>query len=372
MLAMVVLERQVRLPLLARLIPMSYSHWPAYYALVVVVAGAVFYLLWMLAITRLLRSSTRRDAASTDAPEGLARRDAASSLENPAEAHLGEVLLIGVALLLPYALIPSPAWIAVSLLLAVVICLYDLRDLRRMLAVPAEDLDEHRMPADQAQPLRQLAAQHGLERLNLIVAPSAADEGDGKGRGSDAPAWAQFIPTRGQVTFVFTRPLLKLLDPPGLRAVFAHELAHWRLKHSRKTVLAHMLARLACVVFVAQALGWILLLGPTVCPQFSFHPGDPLPPSSRHVETAVMIPTALLLWALASMAASLLLRAYMRDQELAAHAWAARAVGDAAAYAETLRRVAEHNGYQEPTPLGRLLDESPALDEVTAVLTRTR
>ncbi len=334
LLVAVVLERQVRGPAIRWLGAASVHTWPAWYAALLSVAGAAAYLLWMCAITRLVRMAVR--------PTGQGAAPAAApALGSPAEAHLGEAVLIAIALLVPYALVPTRVWIVLSVLLAGVICMFDLRDLGRLLNVPAQELDEHRMTSDQAQPLRQLAAEHGLERLNLVVAPPA-DDGEGQPeRLADQPALAQYIPTRGRATFVFTRSLVKLLDPAGLRAVFAHELAHWRLGHSRKTILAHMGGRLACVLAAASVLQW-------------------MPPAGA----ATLIPTALLLWALASVPATLLLRAYMRRQERQAHAWAVRVAGDPDTYVDALQRIAEHNGCQEPTRLGRLLDESPSLKEV--------
>jgi len=328
LLAAVALERQVRGPAIRWLAQASFSNWPAYYAALLSVAGAAAYLLWMWAITCLVRMAvcpTGQGAAPAAAP----------SVDNPAEAHLGEAVLIAIALLIPYALVPARVWIVLSVLLAGVICMFDLRDLGRLLNVPAQELDEHRMTSDQAQPLRQLAAEHGLERLNLIVAPPA-DDGEGQPeRLADQPALAQYIPTRGRATFVFTRSLVKLLDAAALRAVFAHELAHWRLGHSRKTILAHMGGRLACVLAVASVLEWM-----------------------RPAGAATLVPTALLLWALTWTLATLLLRAYMRRQERQAHAWAVQTTGDPGTYVDALERIAGHNGYREPTWLGRLLDES--------------
>ncbi len=362
LLAAVALERQVRGPAVRWLRGAGLGAWPAYYAALLSVAGAAAYLLWMWAITRLLRGALGpkahgRPSATADRSVGLTRPEAASeaapaaapSVDSPAEAHLGEAVLIAIALLVPYALVPTRVWIVLSVLLAGVICMFDLRDLGRLLNVPAQELDEHRMTSDQAQPLRQLAAEHGLERLNLVVAPPA-DDGEGRSeRLADQPALAQYIPTRGRATFVFTRSLVRLLDPAGLRAVFAHELAHWRLGHSRKTILAHMGGRLACVLAVALVL-------------------QRMPPAGA----ATLIPTALLLWALAWTLATVLLRAYMRRQERQAHAWAVRVAGHPGAYVDALQRIAKHNDYQEPTPLGRLLDESPSLREVVATVTRTR
>ncbi|HOD79938.1 MAG: hypothetical protein BWX88_02777 [Planctomycetes bacterium ADurb.Bin126] len=338
LLAAVALERQVRGPVVRWLrgagLGAGLGAWPAYYAALLSVAGAAAYLLWMWAITCLVRMAvcpTGQGAAPAAAP----------SVDNPAEAHLGEAVLIAIALLIPYALVPARVWIVLSVLLAGVICMFDLRDLGRLLNVPAQELDEHRMASDQAQPLRQLAAEHGLERLNLVVAPPA-DDGEGQPeRLADQPALAQYIPTRGRATFVFTRSLVKLLDAAALRAVFAHELAHWRLGHSRKTILAHMGGRLACVLAVASVLEWM-----------------------RPAGAATLVPTALLLWALTWTLATLLLRAYMRRQERQAHAWAVQTTGDPGTYVDALERIAGHNGYREPTWLGRLLDESPSPAEV--------
>lgn len=183
--------------------------------------------------------------------------------------------------------------------------------------------------------LRPLAREAGVEQVRLCRLAGAEAE----------HAFAGIQSAGGELVVYFSDPLLDLLPPAELRAVFAHELGHvassfrWWLVAARTVAAAGMVAVLWSAVSVvsltADSLGVAL---PRV---------------------------ALLLWVV-GLAGQAGLNALHRAEELHANRWAVELTGNTSDLAEALRRIAEQNGATgEPNRAARLLVSShPSLAEM--------
>jgi len=220
------------------------------------------------------------------------------------------------AVLVPYAWAHNPLWILPAL--AVAACFY-LREFRADLMSPRTNASAESAGMAPAawDDLHALGRDHGLASMNLLV----VDPSRGTGK-----ALAEYRPTTPEPTFVFTRAMVDLLDPAEMRAVFAHELAHHRLDHSRKAlaaVLARRLAGAGLVVAALQAAG----------------------PSPGAWEAVLAAPAVMLAWYLTQVLLYPIHCACQRRQERQAHRLALEMTKDPAAFVSALRKIAAHNGY---------------------------
>ena len=312
-----------------------------------------------------------RDAVAPDGDWASAGRDIQWST---AARRSGQWAIRAVLVLLcvlgPYAMVGGLYWPVVALPAAAILCLLEYRIRRVSDKVPGDPVERPRRgatgsaappaPATDANnespaqdagargpPIPDfwaLAAAQGVEGMNVFF----SREGDDKGR-----ALAQYLPTRGRPTFYLTRTLVNLLSPRQLLAVFAHELAHYRLRHSRKTILAWFgveLAAVAAACLILQA-AW--------------------PATASLRQAAQAAPMVLLTWCAARAFLSLARKACNRHQERRAHRLALEMTRDPRAFVSALSKIAAHNGYAEPPQWKKwLFHDVPSLGDSVAIARR--
>ncbi|HAU37537.1 MAG TPA: hypothetical protein DCX07_07435 [Phycisphaerales bacterium] len=189
--------------------------------------------------------------------------------------------------------------------------------------------------------LRALAAEAGLPGLRLRLLPP--DE-----RGE---MFALAYRLAGKPTVLLGRDLPARLDPAELRACFAHELAHLRLRHAMWDTLSALPTFLLAFLLAGAAL--------LLDPDGNWH---------THLDQA-FAPILLALWLAGAVAHPLRLW-LSRAQERQAYRWALKATGDPRAFLAAVRKLAGAN-LASPAPAGlleKLLYEThPALAEVESL-----
>ncbi len=190
-------------------------------------------------------------------------------------------------------------------------------------------------------PLRQLAADRHAGPVVLLTreAPDA-----------DEALWASCLPSPAEPMFYLSARMIGELSPEELKAVFAHELAHHELRHSRKSQWALTASRAAsllvlCLAATAGRATWSAW------------------------QAVRLTPVLLVGWYVLRVLAVPVEKAYLRHQERAAHRRAVAMTGEADAYVSAMRKVAADNlAEAAPGALERwLFWSSPSLAEVEAI-----
>ncbi|MCL2700910.1 MAG: M48 family metalloprotease [Phycisphaerae bacterium] len=171
-----------------------------------------------------------------------------------------------------------------------------------------------------AEPLRALADRVGVERSSYVL--RVGDEASDR-----SPGPAAYRMSGRTAEFFFGQDFMACLSPRERLAVFAHELAHHRLNHSR---LARRAALVANFVGVAMFTTWLLLLA-----------GD----DTKFLEP--LAPATFLAW-LTCLLLQPLYMAWLRDQERQANELALQMTGDAEAFAAAMTKLADHLGATPP------------------------
>jgi len=170
-----------------------------------------------------------------------------------------------------------------------------------------------------AEPLRELGERVGLARSSYVLLA-----GDGANPKSPGPA-AYRMEGRTPV-FFFDGDVMLRLSPRERLAVFAHELAHHRLDHSRRGTRA---ATVANLTGAAAFAAWLLLLT-----------GDATVASAFEHRLA---PATFLAW-LTCLLLQPLYMAHLRNQERHANQLALHITGDPEAFRSAMTTLADHLG----------------------------
>jgi Zn-dependent protease with chaperone function len=305
-----------------------------HYALFLIAAAAVAYAALRFILARAYRRALRRLPCPAGGAPG-----AAELMDDHDPRRLGRTALIVPAVMLPFAFFSGAAWVVGALLLVGILCGLEATTPPQPPAAQAIDAEALQRDAKLAD-LVHLAASRGLRRIAIIVPDDNAME-------------AACLPAEPRPTFVLSRPLVDAMPPAELKAAFAHELAHYELRHSRKTLLAEGLLRWlsaggVCVVLAAGSAGgsaW------------------------RAVRLA---PAALLTWYVLRVLLRPAATALLRGQERQAHRLGVEITGDPAAYVRMLRRLsAQCPPAGEPGPVERaFLTEAPSPEEAVGLVRR--
>jgi len=197
-----------------------------------------------------------------------------------------------------------------------------------------------------AGPLRELAERVGVARSSYVL--RAGDGSDAR-----APGPAAYRMTGRQAEFFFDHDFMAGLSPRERLAVFAHELAHHRLDHSRRSRRAALVVNFTGVAVFAT---WLLLLT-----------GD----DAKFLNA--LAPATFLAWLTCLLLGPLYL-AHLRDQERHANDLALRMTHDAEAFESAMKKLADHMRVtpfaaapqRPPKWLHGMFDAHPTLEETLA------
>jgi len=286
-------------------------------------AGGLGYVGLRLAVAWARRGRCARDLA--DDPERIPR-----------------TLTFLLAILLPFALLPEPAWWAVlGMGLGAVLVWLDYREeVCRPFPVGSAAPPEVAPEDVRLAPLRELAEARGVRDLTFVV-----------GEGDDSLT-AAYAPSRRGAVFYLSRGLFARCDEDERRVAFAHELAHCERGHSRVSLLLEAVLRLFAT---AGVCGLLALTGRAGSPWSAVR----------------LAPAALLAWSLLRAVTVPLEKSHTRRQEREAHRLALEMTDAPAAFERLFRKIAEEAGAGAPGRLRPwLLDDAPSLPETLAIVRR--
>jgi len=201
---------------------------------------------------------------------------------------------------------------------------------------------------DWSGPLRELADRNGVARSTILLL--ASDDAKSKKTKVKPPGPAAYRMEGRTAVFFFDREFMVGLSPRERLAVFAHELAHHRLDHSRRARREGLVVNL---IGAAAFAGWLVLLTGE---------GDSF--------WSHLAPATFLAW-LTCLLLHPLYMAHLRSQERQANELALRMTDDAEAFESAMTRLADHLGGASPVAAARsgrwlhwMFDTHPTLEEV--------
>jgi heat shock protein HtpX len=192
------------------------------------------------------------------------------------------------------------SWIVIGIAFVVVAVQLSFGDRLALRAVGAVDAPP-RHYAELHAAVERACIQANMPKPRVTVSPSSMPNALAVGR------------TRGGATLCVTNPMLRLLDPPELEAVIAHELAHIQNRDALVMTIASFLSLVAALLVKIAARG------------------------GHAAVKLVVFGAALATW----MISALLLRALSRYRELAADRTAAVITGRPSALASALMKIDE-------------------------------
>ncbi|HUU59074.1 MAG TPA: M48 family metalloprotease [Phycisphaerae bacterium] len=253
--------------------------------------------------------------------------------------HIGRGALFLLAIMVPFAVHAGPHWWVWAIPAVLAACGID--SLALGIRVPSRPLNEIGFSGEEIGALRELASRLGVQEVRVALLPP------------DDPAGAPRVGclSKGRAAIVCcTEDLPSRLTAREMKVVFAHELAHHRLGHARKSSWLGFALKFAAAMIVCFCL-------------------DLLHPFLGSGWSARLIAVTLALWQVFYGLGLPVRKAYSRHQERQALRKALEVTDDGEAFVSAMRKMAGREAAgAEPTLLDKLLfNDHPSLRETLAM-----